>query len=154
MAELKTITVKGTVKEKFNIDDENGNRLGIIELDIKDTNIVLRLNECQKKIESIIKKFEAVNDDTNLNALAEIKNNVDNELNSIIDYVFDSPIAEIISGGKSMIDIVDGEFRFMYLLDQFSLLYGDEFIKSANELNKKLSSNKTVSKYMKHPAVK
>ena len=61
----------------------------------------------------------------------------------MIDFVFDSPIADKVSDGGTMYDVFGGKFRYEHVLDKFMALYEENL---ANEYR---LMKKRVNKYAK-----
>lgn len=137
-------------KSKFRL---NGDNSKIFELNISDMNIVQRLNESYPKLNKLQEKVQKLQlkentsadatEEEDVKAVAEMGEKLkelDDEMKSIIDYIFDSNVSEVCAGSGSMYDPIDGMFRYEHIIDKLTSLYTDnlnsEFKKMKTRINK------------------
>lgn len=134
-------------KKKFRI---NGDNSKMIELCPTDVNIVVRLKDVYGKLDKLanragsllVDKEEATESEmieSTANALADL----DKEMRDLIDFLFDSPISNILADGVSMYTPINGEFWFEHCIDVLSRLYTNnfnrEFARMKEKIHKKTS---------------
>lgn len=138
-------------KKKFTIDgDENK----VIELDTSDVGIVTRLNDSMTKINELEKKQERLtelssqNDDTAALDFTQLFSEVEREMRDIIDYIFDSSVADTILGKSSVFSPVNGKYKFEQIIDVLLGLYETDIKKETSKINTE-HINKHTAKYVK-----
>lgn len=137
--QIVDIDLKVTAKRKFRI---NGDDNKIIELNTSDTLFVSRLQNAIPKLEKLLSeaqnKAQEQEDDESMDFINIIEA-VDKEMREQVDYIFDSPISDVLADG-SMLDVFDGKFRFEYIITELINLYDarykDEFSKMQKEMEK------------------
>lgn len=137
-------------KSRFRL---NGDNSKIFELNVSDMNIVQRLNESYPKLNKLQEKVQKLQLKENTSAdateeedakavaeMGEKLKELDDEMKSIIDYIFDSNVSEVCAGSGSMYDPIDGMFRYEHIIDKLTSLYTDnlnsEFKKMKTRINK------------------
>lgn len=138
------LNLSETKKKKIRID---GDATKIIELNLSDMGIISRLNESYAKLDTmaveVAELLQVDTDDTD--ELTSKLSKIDKDMKDLIDYTFDSPIAEVCSYGGTMYDLLNGKFRFEHIIEQLSTLYTDNI---QSELAKtKARISKHTSKY-------
>lgn len=125
-----------TKKKQFRIDKDDKR---ILELNTSDTNILSRLNEIYPKMDELSEKATVLGEDmdTDIAVLKEI----DTELRSHIDYLFDSNVSEICAPDGSMFDLFNGMFRFEHILNALFPLYENNIDEEYNKLTKRMSKH-------------
>lgn len=131
-------------KQRIRIDKDD-NR--IIELDTTDLTILKRLQEVYPRLNDLgIKGFE-IDDDSDeitpeaLAATTEALDSIDKEMREIIDYIFDSKIADVCVPTGSMYNMQNGEFRFERILDVLFGLYADDIQKEFGKMSDRMKSH-------------
>lgn len=114
---MKSVSIK-TNKFRLAIDDENGDRLGIMEFYPNDPNLVSRIQKGYSAIKSIIEKsqselevsdFDADSDDIMANAdFFEKITKTDEELKKELNKMFDSDFSSIFQGVNLAMPTSDG----------------------------------------------
>jgi len=128
-------------KEQFRI---NGDDSRIIELDVRDLGILTRLQESYPRLEELgIKGFEADDatgeiDDETFNNMVTALNSINKEMCDIINYVFDSDIAETCSNGKPLYSMRSGQFIFEIILDALFGLYSENIQVEFNQMSERM----------------
>ncbi len=129
-------------KKRFRIDKDN-NR--ILELNTSDMNIIARLEESYPKIDSIVEQVSAPDDEANVDVKALKK--LDDDLRTLIDYIFDSKVSEVCAPDGSMYDLFNGQFRFEHIFEVLFGLYEDNINREYKKLTTRV--NKHTDKYTK-----
>lgn len=138
-------------RRKIRID---GDQNRILELDTTDIGIVNRLAEFYPKLEELQKQFSSINVDFNEDgditddsfaemgkAVAEI----DKQMRKCMDEIFQSNVSEMCAPTGNMFDPINGSFRFEYIIDALSNLYGEEISKNLEKRKETIS--KHTAKY-------
>lgn len=143
------IDLSATKKQRFRI---NGDDNSILELNTSDAGMLARLDEAQERMNGIIDKMSNLSAKTDsideenvtnedVTKLGDIINDMDKDMRSIIDYVFDSNVSEICAPQGTMFDPIGGRFRYEHIIDKISDLY---------EQNIKAESKKMQARLRKH----
>lgn len=154
MNDVVDISLSAIRKKRIRIDGDD-NR--IIELNTSDLNILSRLKEAYPKLVSFTQ--EAVNkwpdtdiadrddiyDSPELNDVITILQDIDKKMRDLIDYIFDSKVADICAPFGSMYDPVNGEFRFEHIINTLSNLYETDLSAEMQKMSTRI--NKHTSKY-------
>ena len=134
-------------RKKFRL---NGDNNLIIELNIADMGIVSRISEATPKLaklqEKAIKIGEKSAEENEGDATKAIEafgkdlKEIDKEMRDIIDFVFDADISAKCAKDGTMYDLIDGQFRYDYIIEKFMNLYADNIQKEykavRNRVNK------------------
>lgn len=148
------ISLESVRRKRFRIDKDD-NR--ILELDTTDLSIVDRLQTAYDKL------TEAVNNAFNNVDMSEpedidIKNEyvtnfvdslktADLDIRSIVDSIFNSNVSEICAPTGSMLDPINGKFRFEHIFDILIPLYETDIASEMTKFNARIQ--KHTSKYIK-----
>lgn len=143
----------GVVDIQFTIDNRkqfriNGDDKRIIELDISDFGILNRLRESYPRLQELgVKGFEFDEDDENikLGEFMDSLNAINDEMISIIDYIFDSKVAKICANDKPLYNMVAGKFVFEIILDALFNLYSDNIRTELGQMSQRMKAH--TSKY-------
>ena len=154
-----------TKKQRFRI---NGDNNAILELDISDFGIINRFSEIKPKLKALAEdgveleadKIVAESDmedgsdeisDSDIKSIGKEITDKDKKLREYIDYIFDSNVSEVCAPTGTMFDIINGMFRYEYIIDRITKLYKDniatEFEKVAKRVD--LHTNKYTKKTTK-----
>lgn len=162
MSELNNvidINIEGATKQKFRI---NGDSTKILELDLSDIKIANRINKFIPKMHKIANKvskikFDEAPETDNVDELSEIavKNeeamkqieDLDTELRSMVDELFDSNVSAICAPNGSMCDPINGKFRFEIIIENLLSLYESNIKAEYDLLSQKVA--KHTDKYTK-----
>ena len=139
----------GVVDIQLSIDNRkqfriNGDDKRIIELDISDFGILNRLRESYPRLQELgIKGFEFDEDDENikLGEFMDSLNAINDEMISIIDYIFDSKVAKVCADSKPLYNMVAGKFIFEIILDTLFNLYSDNIRAELGQLSQRMKSH-------------
>lgn len=148
------ISLESVRRKRFRIDKDD-NR--ILELDTTDLSIVDRLQTAYDKL------TEAVNNAFNNVDMSEpedidiksdyVTNFVDSlktadlDIRSIVDSIFNSNVSEICAPTGSMLDPINGKFRFEHIFDILIPLYETDIASEMTKFNARIQ--KHTSKYIK-----
>ena len=139
----------GVVDIQLSIDNRkqfriNGDDKRIIELDISDFGILNRLRESYPRLQELgIKGFEFDEDDENikLGEFMDSLNAINDEMISIIDYIFDSKVAKVCADSKPLYNMVAGKFIFEIILDVLFNLYSDNIRAEFGQMSQRMKSH-------------
>lgn len=106
---MEKIQIRSNVKE-YQITDENDNELGVIRIDTTDFGFYNRTEEAGKRINEILKRFEAMcktdmTTEQRFEKLAEFDKEVKAELNKMFDY----DVSSVVFGNKNCLSFGNGE---------------------------------------------
>lgn len=135
------IQLKVDNRQQFRI---NGDDKRIIELDISDFGILNRLRESYPRLQELgVKSFEFDEDDENvkLGEFVDSLNAINDEMISIMDYLFDSKVAKICADGKPLYNMVAGKFIFEIILDTLFNLYSDNIRAELGQMSQRMKSH-------------
>lgn len=130
-------------KKKFRLDRDN-NR--VIELNTSDISVVKRLEEVYPKMLSLVDKAHLdieADPDSTIDAVMGINN----EMKKLLNYAFDSDIADKACPDGTLYDPINGKFRFEYIMEKLIALYDENFKNEFSLMQKRVS--KHTSKYTK-----
>lgn len=140
------INLNVTQKQQIRIDGDD-NR--IIELDTADLTILNRLREVYPRLNELgMKGFEIndADDDTLIetvdNMLSVLKE-IDGEMRSIINYIFDANIADICLPIGAMYNMRNGEFVFERILDALFGLYSENIQAEFGKMSDRMKQHTT-----------
>jgi hypothetical protein len=146
MAELQNIDLSVFRKKQFTIDgDENR----ILELDTSDLNIIKRIKEFYPKLQKLEEKLQNIPDfkDDQFVDIADFLDDIDSEMRTAVDAIFDSNVCEVCVPNGSMYDPINGRLRYEILIDVLSKLYDENLSAEIKKVNKRVE--KHTAKYVK-----
>ena len=135
-------------KKRFRLDGDNTR---VIELNTSDLNIAIRLEEVYQKLLDLTlrasDKIENLNkqDEENSAATLQLLKDLDTEMRDLINYLFDSDVADKAAPEGSMYDPINGKFRFEYVIERLANLYENNLSKEYELMQKRM--NKHTAKY-------
>lgn len=144
------IDLSATRKQKIRVDGDD-NR--ILELDISDMNIIVRLRDGYEKLESLMKQINdlQISDTgdikTDVTELGNVVEDIDTQMRNILDEIFDSNVSEICAPSGSMYDMFNGEYRFEHILEVLTPLYENNIDEEYEKMKKRVQ--KHTDKYVK-----
>lgn len=113
------IEFKELQKKRFRLDRDD-NR--VIELNTSDISTIKRLEEIYPKmLEMVDEAHTKIADDTE--DVLEALDRVDKEMRKLIDYAFNSEVADKTCPEGTLYDPFNGKFRFEYIMDKLIGLY-------------------------------
>ena len=139
---LKNVDLELFDKEKFTINNDP-NR--VIELDLSDTNVVVRLNEIYPKLVELAQNV-SINEDSDMEEVAHFLKNTDLQMREYIDNIFDSKVCDACVPNGNMFDVKNGFFRFEIILEKLLALYNQNLDKELNKVKERVS--KHTQKYV------
>lgn len=132
-------------KKKFKINNDE-NR--ILELDTSDFTVIARLAEFYPKLEELQIKYQDIKlSNDNITESLEVFKQIDNEMRSLVDTIFDSNVCEVCVPSGTMYDLYLGQPRFEILITKLSKLYDDNLDKELKKLRTR--TEKHTAKYTK-----
>ena len=151
--EIQDLNLSPIKRTKFRIDGDNTR---ILELNTTDMGVITRLDEFYPKLQELEHKYADVkvifDEDGNITdestkEVGEALKDIDKEMRDCIDYIFDSNVSEVCAPSGTMLDPINGAYRFEYILDALSSLYASEI--EANIKKRKETMGKHTAKYTK-----
>lgn len=130
------INLEGIKKSKFRI---NGDPHAIIELNLSDLRIEERLEEGLEKLQEEMTKIANIpEDDENI---GESLKKADAAMREYIDYIFDSPVSEVVGKGGTMYDPINGQFRYEHIIEGLLKLYSSNIAEEYKRINKRIQKH-------------
>ena len=146
----KTVSIDLSALNKTKVlinEDENR----YVMLDLSDLNVPTRFEEVSPKVEKVligIGSYGDVTDDEEKAAMLKQQIiNGDIEIRSYIDYIFGSNVCEVCAPSGTMVDMIEGKFRWEYIIDALSGLYGEHIEMEFNKVLARVKSH--TDKYTK-----
>ena len=142
------IELKEIQKKRFRLDRDNSR---VIELDTSDLTVIKRLEEIYPKMLSLVEEAQTSiteNPDGTLDAVIEINN----KMKDLLDYAFDSKIADKACPSGTLYDPINGKFRFEYIMEKLIGLYDENLSNEIQLMEKRV--NKHTAKYTKKRATR
>ena len=117
-------------KKKFRIDGDDSRML---ELDVSDMNILVRMEERYPKMEAEAReaavqmsKMDTENpDEDSMSSIATLLKSIDEKMREDIDFIFDSNVSEMCAPKGTMYDPYNGQFRFEHIIEVLTTLYAN-----------------------------
>ena len=72
---------------------------------------------------------------------------IDDEMRSIIDYIFDAPVSAVCADSGSMYDPINGQFRYEHIINTLGNLYEVELSSEMDKVSARVQ--KHTNKYTK-----
>ena len=141
------IDLSVTRKKRFRIDGDDSR---IIELNTSDMTILNRLDESERRLKALAESanVDLTGEDETDGAVVTRLLATDKEMRDIIDYLFDSPIADICAPDGSMYDPFNGKYRFEHILETLFTLYEQNISDEIKKMRKNV--RKHTDKYTKN----
>ena len=137
------IEFKELQKKRFRLDRDN-NR--VIELNTSDISVISRLEQIYPKMLKFVDEAQSsVGEDSDkaLDAMMEING----KMKDLLDWAFDSKVADKACPEGTLFDPINGKFRFEYIMERLIGLYDTNFNNEFALLQKRM--NKHTAKYTK-----
>jgi len=141
---VKELSIPGIQKERFRI---NGDNSKILELNTSDANIITRLEKGYAELTKLAAEVQEMDFDDEKGNEREFKKlsknlkTIDDKMREQIDYIFDSNVSEVCAGNASMIDPINGKFRWEHIIEALGDLYAgsfrDEFARMQTNIEKR-----------------
>lgn len=136
-------------KARFRI---NGDSKKILELNTSDMGIVKRLNEVYPKLQELAKKATTFdeeelkdNSDEALAKFADKLDDIDRDMRSLVDELFQSNVSEVCCDDGTMYDLYGGMMRFEHIISKLSELYENNFKSEVSKVRARIK--KHTNKY-------
>lgn len=151
--EIRDIDLSPIRKQRFRI---NGDNTAILELNTTDMGILTRLNELYPKLSELEHKYAdmkvKLDEEGNLTEessqdLGDALKDIDTQIREVLDRIFDSNVSEVCAPSGTMLDPINGLYRFEHIIDVLSGLYEKEI--TENMQRRKDAINKHTAKYTK-----
>ena len=134
-------------KKRIRINQDDSK---ILELDTTDLNIVDRFRKKYDEMVALVEdsfKNIATTEDSDVDKLGESITDVDTKMRRIIDEIFNSNVSELCASSGSMLDPINGKFRFEHIFEVLIPLYENDITNELRKLNTRVQ--KHTSKYIK-----
>ena len=149
--EIIDVEIKAIKKKRIRL---NGDYNKVIELNTSDLSIMNRVSEVYPKLNKLA--LEGATDDAYLaddsdeeafKAASEKLAKIDGQIREVVDYIFDYPVSAVCADNGTMLDPVNGSFRFEHIIETLLGLYEQSFTQEYKKIADKMK--KHTSKYSK-----
>lgn len=124
----------GLSKQPYTIDgDENK----VIYLDPSDMGILSRIKQFAVDAERIFGNMKDLTEDELLDKI----NEVDSELRTVINTLFDYDVCSVCVPTGTLLDAIGGQFKFQIIVDGLSKIYAENITKEMQAVTKKMSEH-------------
>lgn len=153
---IPTLNISGAVRQRFLI---NGDPNKVLEINTTDLGVIERIRKYFPKLQELEQKFseikieqvESEDEDTidfeKMKEFSDKLSECDKDMRKYLDLIFDANVSEVCDCGGTMYDPVNGQLRYASIISDISGVYGEDFTKELNKMNKKRETN--TSKYTK-----
>lgn len=117
----------------------NGDNNSILELNLSDLTIAERLEKGYTKLRENVQKITDI--DVENDNLSEKIHEIDKDMRSVIDYIFDTNVSEVCCKDGTMFDLKDGNYRFECILEALTKLYSDTLNKEYNTMKRRIQQH-------------
>ena len=144
------LDLSATRKKRIRIDGDD-NR--IIELNTSDLDIAKRLDTLADKINNLSQKVVDLKYDEEFEEIeqtaeiVEAISTMDKEMRELIDYLFQSPVANACAPDGTMWDMFNGRYRYEIIIEQLLNLYADNINEETQKVMNRMK--KHTDKYTK-----
>lgn len=150
--EIIDVEIKAIKKKKIRL---NGDYNKVIELNTSDLSVINRISEVYPKLNKLALEgasndayiMDGSDDEEAFNAAASKLAEVDKQIREIVDYIFDYPVSAVCADNGTMLDPVNGQFRFEHIIEVLVGLYEQSFTQEYKKMADKMK--KHTSKYSK-----
>lgn len=154
--EVVDISLESSRRKRFRIDKDNDR---ILELDTTDLSIIDRFQKKYAEMMDVIDNafnnmpdtaVQTEDDEINAEYVDSFINSITDvniKMREIIDQIFDSNVSEVCAPRGSMLDPINGKFRFEHIFDTLIPLYENDINVEMNKINSRVK--KHTSKYIK-----
>ena len=144
MAQKINFSINQGIKEYCFADDENA----IVRINLRDINLLTRMKEGKAtltKYADTLSQAENKSEDKVIDELLEL----DKKVKETLDYIFNTNISEIAFGTASSIMIIEGEPRFLTLINAIMPEVEKEIEIQQKEADKKINNYVSQAKGFK-----
>jgi hypothetical protein len=136
-------------KKSIRIDGDDSR---ILYLNTSDMNIIARMNDLYPKLkelaEDATKELPKSDDiEKEFADMAEHFTDIDKRMRETMDELFDGNVSEVCAPSGNMYDIINGGFRYEFIMDSLLKLYSDNIEKETKKIQKRMQSH--TDKYTK-----
>lgn len=136
-------------KKSIRIDGDDSR---ILYLNTSDMNIVARMNNLYPALKALAEdstKELPKSDDAekDIADMAEYFTDIDTRMRNIMDELFDGNVSEVCAPSGNMYDIINGGFRYEFIMESLLNLYSDNIAKETKKIQKRVQSH--TDKYTK-----
>ena len=147
--DVRDIEFKELQKKRFRLDRDD-NR--VIELNTSDMSVVSRAEEIYPRAlkfveearQTVMEKNGGVDGMDNTTAM-EVLNDINEKMKGLINYVFDSDVADKACPSGTLFDPINGKFRFEHILEKLISLYGSDLSRELSLIQQRTA--KHTAKY-------
>ena len=135
-----------TKKKRIRIDEDD-NR--ILFLDTSDLSVLIRLKEIYPKINELttnVSSKKLDEDEATDDTISDALKDMDIELRSLIDYVFDANVSDTCAPNGTMFDMYNGQFRFEIIIEALTKLYSNNVTMEYRKMKSRVQ--RKVNKYI------
>lgn len=136
-------------KKRFTVD---GDESRVLELNTSDFSIINRLSDSYPRLNDLAEKITNIDEGitggedeesmkADVDTLSERLSEWDAEIRNLIDYIFDSNVCEVCCTTGSMVDIINGTFRYEVIINSLMTLYETNINKEVDKLQKRMSKH-------------
>ena len=143
MQDVVDIDLKEIQKKRFRLDRDNAR---VIELNTSDLSAIKRLEEIYPKMLKFVDEAHAniqENPGTEMDELLSINQ----QMKDLLNWAFDSDVADKACPSGTLYDLINGKFRFEYIMEKLIGLYDANLTNEFNLMKKRL--NRHTAKYTK-----
>lgn len=151
-SDIRDVDLSVIAKKRFRLDGDD-NR--IIEINTSDLGIIKRLENAEEKLlklaDSVTKmditstSEDGEDDEFDSEKFNEALADIDKQMRDLIDYIFDSPVADKAGNCGTMYDPVNGKLRYEHIIDRLVGLYEADLRREASAISHK--ARMRASKY-------
>lgn len=112
---MEQIKINSSIK-KYQIVDENGDELGVVQVNTTDVNFCDRVKNAEKVVNSAIASVQNIGD---MNPEERITTLVkaDKQIKEQLDYMFDYKVSDIVFGNRNCLSLSGGEMPIVQFMD-------------------------------------
>lgn len=106
MAKIKI----NTGVKRYEIEDENGEPLGVVSVNVTDFNIIDRIVKAKEEISKLVERVQTdISSAQTIEEKGRIMAEIDAAIKRELDYMFDSNVSETVFGNKSCLSVCGGQ---------------------------------------------
>lgn len=124
-------------KKRFTINGDPGK---VLEINTSDFGVIARLEESEQKLTDLTLKIADFDKDGD-KSLGQKIAEVDGELRKIIDYIFDANVCEVCVPNGTLIDPIDGKFRWEYVVEILTNLYDSSLSAETKKVTERIKTH-------------
>lgn len=129
--------------KKYEIEDENGDLLGVIRIDPKDLNMLVRCEEVEKNVLALIESVDKIVETEELETAEKKVIEIDEKIKEQLNYLFDYDVSSVIFGNRHCLNTNHG-IPFIQRFMDMIIPVVENVVKKENK-----ESRERISKYTK-----